>query len=143
MADPLSITAGVVAILSAAAQISSLVIDFSRTVESAPSQAQVVITEVNDISGILPQLRSFLTGNVSIERSRAAILQVDQVVSIVSSCLLTFSELERLIDGFRGGRVGAINRLHWARNESKIQDLVQRMQTHKASLSLILTILNG
>ena len=143
MTDPLSIAAGVVGILTAAAQISSLVIDFSRMIKNAPSEAQTVITEVNDISGILSQLQSFLLGNSSIERSGAAMLQVEHVVSIVSSCVLTFSELEKLIDDFRDGRVGVINRLLWVKNEAKIKDLVQRMQTHKASLSLILIILNG
>ena len=48
MSDPLSIATGVVGVLTAAAQISSLLISFTKSAKAAPQQAQVIVTEVGD-----------------------------------------------------------------------------------------------
>ena len=139
MADPLSIAAGCVGVLTAAAQISSLLIKFTNNTKNAPDQARVVLTEVSDVSGILSQLQSLLLRANSVASSRTALLQVDQVVSIISGCILTFSELQELLNNLKN----IIDRIQWGRKESVIAFLVQRLQTHKASLSLMITILNG
>ena len=143
MADPLSITAGVIGVITAAAQISSLLIKFTRSVKEAPQQARVIITEVSDTSGILSHLQSFLLGNEFLDRSRTSLLKVDQVVTIVSGCVLTFSELEKLLDEMKAENMAVLDCMKWARKESAIMDLIQRLQNHKASLSLMLNILNG
>ena len=98
MADPLSIPAGVIDVVTAAAQISSLLTKFTRSTIAAPQQARVVLAEVNDIRVILSELQSFLLGLDSPNSSRTSLLKVEKVVTIVSDCVLTFSELERLLD---------------------------------------------
>ncbi|KAL9032286.1 MAG: hypothetical protein Q9180_006592 [Flavoplaca navasiana] len=128
MADPLSISAGVIGILTAAAQISTLLINFTRTSKDAPQIAHAVLMEVDDISSTLSHLQSFL---------------LDQVVTIMSGCVLTFSELERLLDGLKAEGMGILDRARWARKEKAISNLVQRLQNHKASLSLVLQVMNG
>ena len=143
MADPLSIAAGCVGVLTAAAQISSLLIKFTNNTKNAPDQARVVLTEVSDVSGILSQLQSLLLRAKSVASSRTSLLQVDQVVSIISGCILTFSELQELLNNLKGEGMNIIDRIQWGRKESVIAFLVQRLQTHKASLSLMITILNG
>ncbi|KAL8855577.1 MAG: hypothetical protein Q9178_007808, partial [Gyalolechia marmorata] len=99
MADPLSFAAGLIGVVTAAAQISSLLIQFTQSSKDAPQTARTVLSEVDDISGILSHLQSFLLGDQSSDRSRTQLLQVDQVVTIMSGCVLTFSELEQLLDG--------------------------------------------
>ncbi|KAL6717298.1 hypothetical protein ACLMJK_005213 [Lecanora helva] len=143
MADPLSIATGVVGLLTATAKISSLLIQFSKSSKDAPAQAQTVIIEVNEISIILSHLQSFLLAKETAEPSRASLLQVDQVVVILSGCVMTFSELERLLDEMKAGHMSVLDRMKWARKEREVLGLVQRLQSHKASLSLILNILNG
>ena len=143
MSDPLSLAAGVVGILTAAAQISKLLIQFTKASRNAPTQARHVITEVSDTSVILSQLQSFLLGNEYTDRSRTSLLKVDQVVTIVSSCVLTFSELEQTLDGLKTGDMRILDNMKWARKESEIMATIQRLQNHKASLSLILNILHG
>ena len=142
MSDPLSIAAGVVGVLAAAAQISSLLIQFTKASKNAPSQARHIITEVSDISGILSHLQSFLLGNEYTHISRTSLLKVDHVVTIVSGCVLTFSELEKLLDQLRVDGMGVLDCMKWARKEAEILAVVQRLQNHKASLSLMLNILN-
>jgi hypothetical protein len=139
----LRIAAGVIGILTAAAQISSLLINFTRASKDAPHQAQIIVTEVNDTSGILFHLQSFLLGKEFLDRSRTSLLQIDHVVTIVSGCVLTFSELEKLLDELEVENLGVLDRAQWARKETAIAVLIQRLQNHKASLSLMLNILNG
>ncbi|KAI4104966.1 MAG: hypothetical protein LQ339_003583 [Xanthoria mediterranea] len=143
MADPLSIAAGVIGILVAAAHISSLLFEFTSTSKDVPQSARAVLTEVNDIKSTLEHLGSFLSGNECSDKSRTELLQVHQVVTIMSGCVLTFSELERVLDGLKAEGMVLFDRARWARKEKVIGNLVQRLQNHKASLSLILHVLNG
>lgn len=143
MADPLSIAAGVVGILTAAAQISTLLIQFTKASRNAPNQARHIITEVSDTSVILSQLQSFLIGNEYTDRSRTSLIGVDDVVTIVSSCVKTFSELEQILDGLKTDDMNVLDHVKWARQQTDIMAIVQRLQNHKASLSLILNILHG
>ena len=143
MTDPLSVAAGVTGVVIAAAQISSLLFKFTNSTIAAPKQAQVVLTEVRDIGGILSNLQSFLIGQDLPDRSRTSLLKVEKVVTIVSGCVITFSELEKLLDELKMGHLDIMDRLKWARKESAITGLIQRLQNHKTSLSLVLGVLNG
>ena len=143
MADPLSIATGIIGVLTAAAQISSLLIRFTRSTVEAPAQARYILAEVNDTRTILSDLQSFLLGKASADPSRASLLKVDQVVAIVGGCVVTFSELENLLDKMKSDHMGVLDRVMWIRKESEIFAFVQKLQNHKASLSLILNILNG
>ena len=143
MADPLSIATGVLGILSAAGKISSLLVKFTTATKNAPVQAQSVLVEVDAITTILSHLQSFLLGRELVDSSRTSLLKVDQIVTIVSGCVMTFSELEKLLDGMKVEHMNVLNRVKWARKEKEILVLVQRMQNHKASLTLITNILNG
>ncbi|KAL8961543.1 MAG: hypothetical protein Q9193_001916 [Seirophora villosa] len=143
MADPVSIATGVVGVLTAAAQIASFLINFAGCSKDAPQAARYVLAEVLGISGTLSQLQSLLLGNAQVERSRTQLLQVDHVVTIVSACVLTFSELSELLDELKTEGMDLLARTRWARKDKTISKLIQRLQHHKASLSLILNILNG
>ena len=143
MSDPLSLAAGVVGILTAAAQISTLLIRFTNASRNAPAQARYVLTEVTDINGILSHLQSFLLGTQSANRSRTSLLKVDHTVTILSGCVMTFSELEKILDGLETKDVRVLDSMKWARKETEIIAITQRLQNHKASLSLMLNILNG
>ena len=146
MSDPLSVSAGVAGLVVAAAQISSLLIKFTKSTIAAPQQAKVVLTEVSDIGGILSHLQSFLLGLDLPDKSRASLLRVDLLVAIVSSCVLTFSELEKLLDEMKTDNtdnLDILDRLKWARKESALASLIHRLQNHKTSLSLVFNILNG
>ena len=146
MSEPLSIAAGVVGILTAAAQVSTQMIHFMKASRNASVQARHVLIEVNDISGILSHLQTFLIDHSIqeyIESSRMSLLRVDHIVAIVSGCVMTFSELEKVLDGLKTADLGAIDSIRWARKETEIMTIIQRLQNHKASLSLMLNVLVG
>ena len=146
MSDPLSVAAGVAGVVVAAAQISSLLLKSTKSTIAAPQQAKVVLTEVSDIGGILSHLQTFLLGLDLPDRSRASLLRVETLVTIVSGCVLTFSELEKLLDELKTDNtddLDILDRLKWARKESALAGLIHRLQNHKTSLSLVFNILNG
>ena len=146
MSDPLSVAAGVAGIVVAAAQISSLLINFTKSTIAAPQQAKIVLTEVCDIGGILSHLQSCLLGLDLPDRSRVSLLRVEMLETIVGGCVLTFSELEKLLDELKTDNTDTLDildRLKWARKESALAGLIQRLQNHKTSLSLVFDILNG
>ncbi|CAF9943492.1 MAG: hypothetical protein ALECFALPRED_000492 [Alectoria fallacina] len=143
MADPLSIAAGIVGVVTAVAQISALLSKFTKSTVAAPRQAQEVLAEVSDVGEILSDLQSFLLGLDLPDRSRTSLLKVEKVVTIVSGCVLTLSELEKLLDELKTEDLDVLDCLKWARKEQAISGLIQRLQNHKASLSLVLNILNG
>ena len=143
MSDPLSVAAGVVGVITAAAQISKLLIEFSAKTKDAPTQARRVLTEVNGMSMIMNQLQSFLLGLETPDQSRTCLIQAESLLSILTGCVATFSDLQKLLDQLKIENLQLLDRFKWARKESAIKALTIRLQTHKHSLSLILEILNG
>lgn len=140
--DPLSVSASVVGLLAAAAKLSSSLILFTKNAKAAPKQAQSVLIEVNDISGILHYVHSFLIGRVAASKSRASMLLVEQVLVTLTGCVLTFSDLEEILTELKiDGTMYTLDRINWARKESKIAGIISRLQNHKSSLNLMLTIL--
>ncbi|KAI4218154.1 MAG: hypothetical protein L6R40_008800, partial [Gallowayella cf. fulva] len=60
----------------------------------------------------------------------------------MGGCVLTFSELERVLDDLKSDDMCIRDCVRWAKQEKAINNLVQKLQNHKASLSLILHVLN-
>ena len=142
MSDPLSVAAGVIGIVTAAAQISSLLVKFTAKVKNAPQQASVLLTEVSDTSRLLAQLQPFLLGFETPDQSRTCLLQVESVTTVLTGCVATFSELQEVLDNLELEDMLLSDRLKWSRKKSTIGALLTRLQTHKASLSLMLNVLN-
>lgn len=143
MADPLSVAAGVVGSLTAAAQISSLLIRFTKSTKDAPARARYVLTEVSSVSGILAELQSFILGIEYADRSRTSLIQVDHVIAVLSGCVLTFSELQKLLEELKVESMDVLDRVRWFAQEKDVLALVQDLQNHKISLSLMLNVLSG
>lgn len=67
---------------------------------------------------------------------------LEQVIIIFTDCVSIFSELEQILDSIKtDGPMRMLDRVKWAMKEKTILKLVNRLQTSKASLGLILTIL--
>ena len=143
MSDPLSVAAGVAGIITAAAQISGILIKFTKKFKDAPSEAFMVLNEVTNTGQIISQLQSFILDTEAASRSQICLLHVESVVTIITGCVATFSELQELINGLWTDEMTVVDRLKWAKNQTSISALGSRLQTHKASLSLMLDILNG
>lgn len=143
MPEPLTIAAAIVGMAMAADRISSLLGGFTKRVIAAHQQAEIILSEVNDFRQILSQLEPIFRGKETPDRSRASLLRVEEMIIIISNSVLTFSELDQLLDSFRTENFDILDRLRWVRREAAIMDLTQRLQHHKGLLSLVPDILHG
>ena len=141
--DPISVAASIVGLLTAAAKVSSILKSVITSVKAAPKLARNVLAEVTDISVCLDQLQSFLERAETEIESQEYLILVNQVVVLLSDCVLLFSELERTLDPLKLEEPWQAHRaVKWMRREKDITAILIRLQASKASLSLIMTTLN-
>jgi len=95
--DPLSVAASVVGLLVATAKASQVLTAFIHNVKNAPTLAEHVLLEVSSISASLAQVQGYLTGTKSGSQARTRLLMVDQIVVTLTTCVMTFSELESIL----------------------------------------------
>ena len=140
--DGISIAASIVGLLSAAATISLTLTDFITRVKEAPKLVNAVLLEISDISACLGQVQSLLLGAGRVNASNQSLLMVDQVVVVLSNCVLIFSELEKLVEGLKPDQsIPATHVLKWALREKAVAGLLSRLQSSKTSLSLMISTL--
>ncbi|KAF7549688.1 hypothetical protein G7046_g8266 [Stylonectria norvegica] len=140
--DPLSIPASIVGLLAAGAKISNVLWTIIQETRDAPKQADRLFWEVNDINGALGLLQSYVNGRLKGSVERVDLIHIEQLVVTLTTCVKTYSDLQRIIDGLNvHPTMGLLDRLKWTRQQSEINRIMHQLQCQKASLTLILTIL--
>lgn len=144
--DPLSIAASVAGLIAAGGKLAAILTQICR-LSDAPPLCKAVLTEVCDTAMALRQVQNFLNGQLYVPSERREYVLLEHVATALTGCVMTKDELETLLDGMgliyagNGTSIrGVFDRVKWVRKEQDIQRLVQRLQNHKASLNLILTI---
>lgn len=142
MADPLSVAAGIVGLITAAAQISQILSNVISKARHAPEECRQVRGEIDDIRNVLGQLQLFVTGANRASRTRTSLIMVDQVVATLAACVTTFSDLDVFAESLQSENdLGILDRLRWISKDKDLKSIRGRLQTHKSSLTLMLTIL--
>ncbi|KAK0614078.1 hypothetical protein B0T14DRAFT_527604 [Immersiella caudata] len=146
--DPLSVAASIAGLLSAAGAVTKALAPYIAATRETPKLAVQVNSEIQSITIILSALQSLARNLGSVPVQRAALIQVDHVVAVLTDGVLIFSDLEvvvRSLDSLGDfsvsiTRLALRSRLQWARKESEITSLLARLQGFKSSASLILNI---
>jgi cell division control protein 24 len=147
--DPLSVAASIAGLLSAAASISKVMGPYVAAARDTPQIAHHVNSEVQAASIILSALQSLANNMASVSIQRAALVDVDQVVAVLTSGVFVFSDLEASVgtlplpDSSSISRLALRSRFQWARKETEFTALLSRLQSFKSSISLILDILQS
>jgi len=82
-----------------------------------------------------------MQGSKQASRTRTSQISVEQLVTINTSCVLTLSELDKMMDSFKLERpFSLLDKMRWAKSEPKIRELVSRVRTSQSSLNMILAI---
>ena len=140
--DGISVAASIVGLLSAAAKISLTLNDFIVRVKEAPKLATAVLREVADMSTWLSQVQSLLLRVDSLNASNRSFLMVEDLIVVLSNCVLVFSELEKLVDDLNLDQsIRASDILRWTMKEKAVAALLFRLQTSKISLNLLISVL--
>ena len=141
--DPLSVSASIIGITTAAVQISRLLKIFVDGTPQVSTAARAVLMEDTGIYACLHQLQDFLLGHGESGRSRRSLILIEQVIVVFTDCVSVFSELEQILEGLKTGeQMRVIDRIKWAGKEATISRILARLQASKASLNLMLTISN-
>ncbi|KAL8733290.1 MAG: hypothetical protein Q9181_003646 [Wetmoreana brouardii] len=124
-------------------QVNHLLKGFVDNAKGAPASARHTLAEVTGIYVCLNQLGAFLSGRQESSRSRRSLVMIEQVVIVFTDCVAIFSELEQTLESLKTDTsMRVIDRVKWAMKEKTISKLLTRLQTSKASLSLMLNILS-
>ena len=141
--DPLSVAASITGILAVCAKVTTTLTDFIKRNRDAPRSMTTVAQEISDLSICIVQLQPFVKGTKQTSRSQRAAISVEQVVVIITSCVLSLSNVEEILDSCRNDQsMPPFDRLRWVRQESRINELMTRFRASRASLNLIRTIFN-
>jgi hypothetical protein len=139
--DPLSVMASVVGLMTAASNVSSVLLAVKSSMKDAPQMVNHVLSEVKEVEISLSAIQKFLMGITSAPRRRIALIQLDQLIATLTEAVLTFSELEAMVTPLVSkSNAPTLERLRWALKEDKVSSIMQRLQRHKSSLSLMLNI---
>src|SRR4051812_33586490 len=96
--DPLSVLASIVGLLAVGGKVTSLFSTIITKCRDSPVLAQSIIWEVSDISAALGQLQEFVIGRTKVAIQRGSLIQVDQLLTTLTGCVTTYSELQIVID---------------------------------------------
>ncbi|KAL9124505.1 MAG: hypothetical protein Q9217_006167 [Psora testacea] len=142
--DPLSVAASIMGVLAVAAKVTKTLTDFIRKNADAPDAAHSIVADSQELIICLAQLSPLLQGrsnNAELNNRKAAI-SVEQLIMVTTSCVMAFSELERSLDSFALDQpLSILARMRWAKEESKIGNLLSRVRASTSSLNLFLTIM--
>jgi hypothetical protein len=137
--DPLNVTSSITGIIAAATQVSNLL----GQIIDAPASITAVLTEVDHIRIIFLALQKFLDKATRLSGGRAALIQLEDVVVVLTQTVLVFSELELLVSPISNGKkTSYLVRFTWARIQDGVMRLVNQLQRHKTSLTLLLQIIH-
>lgn len=142
--DPLSVAASIAGILGLAIKIGDVLQGVVFTARDAPRVLTSLVCEVQEVRAALSSLEILLAHLSSSQTHRAALIQIDQLITTLTDSVLTFSELETAIipfDSLQGANMPLRARMRWVRAEDKCRMILERMQRHKATISLMLNIL--
>jgi len=139
--DPLFVIGSVVGIIAVTGKLTSSLVDFIRRERDAPASMHGILAELSALRACLSQLQPFMQGSKQASRTRTSQISVEQLVTINTSCVLTLSELDKMMDSFKLERpFSLLDKMQWAKSEPKIRELVSRVRTSQSSLNMILAI---
>ncbi|KAJ4017851.1 GTPase activating protein (GAP) for Rho1p [Fusarium irregulare] len=143
MADPLSIAASVVGIVTAATQVSKILANVIEKARNAPKECSRILSVVSDIQNVLTTLQLYIMGARRAPRSRTSLIMVEQVVATLAACVTTFSELDTFAIALQNdAEMKVLDRLRWSSKDKEIKAVLVRLESHKSSLTLMLAILS-
>lgn len=141
MPEPLSIAVAVTGLIKAAYSVSVTLIALTTGIQKAPKAISYALNETKAVASILRQLESYLHGTTSVPLSESSLISLEEIVAVITDCVCALSELESILSKVKTEKPGAIDRLKWVWNADGVIKITQRVERHKTSLNLMLSIL--
>ncbi|KAI6711652.1 rhoGEF domain-containing protein [Diplocarpon mali] len=142
MADPLSVAASIAGLLTAAQLVS---VGISKVVSghrSGSREIKDIKTIVDTLRKVLLQLQMLLLSRASVDPKRASLIMVDEVVTTLTACVMTFSDLDGCVKGLETDeQLGLLDSVKWVSKASELEGYLRNLEAHKSSLILMTNIL--
>jgi len=143
MAAALGIAASMAGLLSVAVKVGTVITSFISSVDDVPESARTALTAVEGMRLTLTSVKQMTDNQFQVPPGRKEMIHVRHLVVILREVILAFSDLEAIIvplGGFGEG-ISVWDTMKWLLEEKNISRAVQRLVSHKTSLSLMLNIL--
>jgi len=144
MADPLSIAASVVGLVTVAGKISAAMTSFVLGAADVPESARAALAAIDAMRLTLASVRQLMTKLSKMPRERKEMIHVTHLVVLFREAILSLSELEAIIcpaSASVGDTTWTWDAVKWLLQEKRITAAVQRLESHRTSLSVMLNIL--
>jgi hypothetical protein len=137
--DPLSMSASMAGLLAAGAQV----ISFINRIRDLPQNLKDIQAEVTNLSIIIAGLQKFVERTSNVRPSRAALIPVQDVVTVVTQIVLVYGELEGVVKSWSSDRNlrSRTKNILGRGDAAAALRLVNQLQKHKTSLGLVLQII--
>jgi hypothetical protein len=144
--DPLSLTAGVIAIIQMADKIISVCKDYVTTVKDAPKDLRTIMFEVGSLKCVVEVLELLLSQETCGDASNI-LRRLNCSDGALEGCKKSLRDLESLFpapkesatDGKRQKLLCSLTRLAWPFKADKARKLLDDIGRHKITISLSLT----
>lgn len=145
MADPLSMTASITAIVRMAYSLCSNICQTIDSIRGAPSQIRDLSNDIRSLYSILGTLKGYLddeeTATGVIHPATSADLE-----AVLSNCIVIFKDLNAKVNGFQGtsgpGDVALWRRLQWNWKEKGVVALRAQLANHTRTLQIAISVAN-
>lgn len=141
MPEPLSIAVAVAGLIKAACSVTITLTALTTGIQKAPKAVRDLLNETKAVTRILRQLESYLNSAIGVSRSGSSLISLEEVVTVITDCVCALSELESVLSRVKTEKPGAIDRLKWVWHADAVIKITHRIERHKTSLNLMLSIL--
>lgn len=139
----MEVASAIVGLLLAGAKVYTTLETFVSNCKDAPDVAQEMLGEVRDVQYALRRLRKYTEKPTQITPLGAVATDTGHLSLTLGSCMATFSQLERTVDRLIPAPTSEMTiygRVRWAQANGRISELLRRLQRHKATITMLLTI---
>ncbi|KAI5842129.1 ankyrin repeat-containing domain protein [Morchella snyderi] len=138
----MEVAASIVGLLTAAANVYSTLSAFLSACHDAPTIAQTTSDELRDFHYALLKLRDQVWQSKNITPLGRATTDTSQLILTLASAMTTLAQVEKTLDPLlaQPKKMDYIRRIRWGLADSDLSKLLTRIQSHKLTLNLLLTI---
>jgi ankyrin repeat protein len=146
----MEVGAAIVGLIVAGAQISAALHRFISGCTNAPAAAHSIYQEVNEFRIVLQKLQYIVSSTElePLDNAKASLIDTGPISITLVQCVCTFSELEKELKRMKldelnleGKKLGVWHRMKWNFMEQTMSTMISRIQNHKNSLGLLLSVL--
>ena len=145
MADPLSLTASITAVMGTAYSLYSSICQTIESIRGAPSQIRDLSTDLKSLYSTLGTLKGYLDD----EDTAAGVIYPAtsaELGAVLSNCIVIFRDLNAKVDGFQrtagAGDITLWRRLQWNWKEKGVVALRAQLANHTRTLQIAISMAN-